>query len=98
VVGPPLGGQVEGDLGVVIGHDLAGGDVHDGGDGDAAVVAGDPGEVGLLQPLDAKDRVAAARVEVERPASRVMDRPGHTHRQHVLQAEQAADDDGAVGP
>src|SRR5512135_2575850 len=41
VVGSPLGGQVEGELGVVIGDNLPGCDLDDGGHGDATVVAGE---------------------------------------------------------
>ena len=74
--GPPLGGQVERDLGVVVGDDLAARDVDDGGDRDAPFVAGEAGEVRLLQPFDAEDRVAPSRIEVERPAAGVMRRSG----------------------
>ena len=98
VVGPPLGGHVQGDLGEVVGDDLAGGHVDDRGHGDAAVVAGEPGEVRLLQPFDAEHRVAAARVEVEGPAALVVGRAADAHRQDVLQPEQPAHDDGPAGP
>lgn len=68
MVSPPPSGQVHGDLRVVVAHDLAGPGIHDWGDGDAAVIAGITGQIGLLQPLDARHRIASTQVEVERPA------------------------------
>ena len=52
----------------------------------------------LLQALDAEHRVAAARVEVERPAALVVGRAGDAQRDRVLQPEQPAHDDRAVAP
>ena len=98
VVGAPLGRQVEGQLGVVVGHHLARGDVDEGRHGDAARVVRVAGEERLLQPLDAEHRVAATRVEVEGPAALVVGRPADTHREGVLQPQQAAHDDRPVGP
>jgi hypothetical protein len=98
VVLAPLGGQVEGDLGVVVGDHLAGLDLDHRRDGDPLRVVGVAGEVGLLQPLDAEHGVAPARVEVEGPAALVVGGPAHAHRQHVLEAEQPAHDDRPVRP
>ena len=94
----PLGGEVERQLGVVVGHQLLAGHLDHRRHGDAAGVAGEPGEVGLLQPLVAQHRVDAARVEVECPAPAVVGRPAQAHRDHLLQAQQPADDDRPAGP
>jgi hypothetical protein len=98
VMGPPLGREVEGDLRVVVGDDLASGDVDDGGYGHPPVVVGEASQVGLLQPLDPEDRVLPALVESERPAPLVVGRPGDAHGEDRLEAQQAAGDDRAVGP
>ena len=87
-----------GDLREVVGHDLARRDVDDRRHRDAARVVGLAGEVGLLEPLDAEHRVAAALVEVEGPAAGVVGRAGRAPGDDVLEAEQAAHDDRAVRP
>ena len=46
----------------------------------------------------AEHRVDAARVEVEGPAVGIVRRAGDPHRDDVLEAEEAADDDRPVGP
>ena len=75
------------------------GDVDDGRHGDPAGIVGVAGEVGLLQPLDAEHRVAAARVEVEGPAALVVGGAAACPSEmHVLEAEQAAHDDRPVRP
>ncbi len=94
----PLGGEVQGDLRVVVGDHLSGGHVHDGRDGDAAGVVGEPGEVGVLDPRDAEHRVDAARIKIEGPAPAVVGGSADPHRDRVLQAEQTADDDRPVRP
>src|SRR5699024_11089277 len=92
VVLRPLGGEVQGDLGEVVGDHCAAGDVHDGGHGDPARVVRHPGEVSLLQPFDTQDRVHAAGVQVERPGPCVMGGTGEPHGDRVLQPEQSAHD------
>src|SRR5699024_2904225 len=93
-----LGGEVEGDLLEVVGDDGAAGHVDDGRHGDAARIVGEPGEVGLLEPLVAEHGVDSALVEVEGPGALAMGGGGHAHGQGGLEAEQAAGDEGAVGP
>ena len=95
---PPLGGQIERHLGEVVGHHPARRDVDDRGHGDAPRVTGPPGEVRVGEPLDPEHGVLTAGVEVERPAAGVMGRSAHAHRQRALEPQQAADDDGPVGP
>jgi hypothetical protein len=98
VVGPPLEEQVPGDRREVVGDHLPGRHVDHRRHGDPLVVVGEAGEVRLLQPLDAEHRIAPAPVEVEGPASLVVGRPADAHRQHVLEPEQPAHDDGPAGP
>jgi hypothetical protein len=98
VVRRPLRRQVERDLRVVVGHHLAGRHVDDRRHGDAALVVGEAGEEGLLQPLVAQHGVAPARVEVERPAALVVRRAADGHGQHVLEPEQPPHDDRPVRP
>jgi hypothetical protein len=98
VVRTPLGRQVQRDLREVVGDHLPRGDVDHCRHRDAALVVGEAGEEGLLQPLDAEHRVAAPGVQVEGPAALVVRRPAHTHRQHRLEAEQPSYDDRPVGP
>ena len=94
----PLGGEVERHLGEVVGDDRLGRDVDHGRHRDAAGVVGEPGEVGLLQPLVAEHRVDPAGIEVEGPGPHVVGGAAQTHRDGVLQAEQPPDDDRPVGP
>ena len=94
----PLGREIERHLRVVVGHNMAGGDLHNRGDGDAPLVSRKAGEIRLLEPLDAEDRVDAARVKVERPAALVMGWTAQSHRQHILKSQQAPHDDRAVRP
>ena len=61
-------------------------------------VVREPGEVGVLQPLDAEHRVDAAGVEVEGPAALVVGRAADAHRERVLEPEQPPHDDRAVRP
>ena len=94
----PLGREVERDLREVVGDDGLGRDVDDRRHRDALRVLRVAGEVGLLQPLVAQHRVAAAGVEVEGPAALVVRRAAQAHRDRRLQAEQPPHDDRAVGP
>jgi hypothetical protein len=98
VVLAPLRREVEGDLREVVGHDLTGGHVDDGRHRDAAVVLGEPSEVGLLEPLDPEYWVDAAWVEVESPAALVMRWAAEAHRDHILEPQQPTHDDRAVRP
>jgi hypothetical protein len=54
--------------------------------------------VRLLETFDPKHGIAPARIQVERPRAFVVDGSADAHRDGVLQAEQAADDDRPVGP
>jgi hypothetical protein len=98
VVGRPLRLEVQRDLPVVGGHHAAGGNVHDGWHGDAAVVAGHRLLVGFPQPVDAEHRVAPIRVQVETPAAPVMLGPADPHGQCRLKAQQSPDDHCPVRP
>ncbi len=98
MVSPPLVRQVERDLLEVVGDHRSARHVHDRRHGDPELVAGHAGLVGVLEARDAEHRVEPALVEVEGPAPPVVGRPGHPHRQDLLEPEQATDDDGPVGP
>ena len=98
VVVAPLEEEVVGDPGEVVGHDLAGGLLDDRRHRDAARVVGVAGEVGLLQPLDPQHRVDAPGVEVEGPAALVVGGATQALGDDVLQPEELAHDDRAVGP
>src|SRR5699024_2360870 len=98
MVGGPLRGEVLGDLREVVGHDGAGGDVDDGGNGDAARVVWEAGEERLLEAFDPEDGIDPAGIEVEGPRSRIVGGTGHAQRDDVLEPEQAADDDRAIRP
>ena len=50
------------------------------------------------EETEAVDRIDATRVEIERPAALVVGRTAEPERDDVLQAEQPAHDDRAVGP
>src|SRR4051794_11848950 len=95
---PPLCRQVERDLRHVVRDDLAGRDVDHRRHRDSLVVVGVASEVGLFQTLDAEHRITTGMIEVERPALLVMSRPGDRHGQHLLEPEQASDNDRPVGP
>lgn len=95
---PPLGGQVPLQQRVLVGDDLARGDLHHRGDGDALGVAGDGLLVGLAQVLDPEHRVDVPRVEVEAPAALVVQRARDAQRYRVLQPEQPPGDDHPVRP
>lgn len=94
----PFGGEVQGDLGVVVGDHLAGRHVDHGGHGDPARVIREAGQVGVAQPVDAEHRIDLARIEIKGPAQLVMGGPAQPERDDLLQPEQAAHDEGAVGP
>src|SRR5690625_634969 len=98
VVVDPFGGEVQRDLWEVVGDDLPGGDLDDGRDGDAAVVVRETGEVGLLEPFDTEYWVDLAGVEIEGPAALIVGGSGQAEGDDVLQAEESANDQGAVGP
>ena len=98
VAGRPLRREVQRDLRVVVRDHLLGRDVHHRRHGDTSVVAGIAREVPLLQPFEVEDRIAAASIEVERPAALVVHRRAHAHRQHWFEPEEPPHDDGPVGP
>src|SRR6202000_428666 len=98
LVGGPLELQVARDQPEVGGDDLAAWHVDDGGDGDAALVAGHRLLVRLAEPVDAEDRVLLPRVEVKLPGAPVVGRAADPHGQRFLKAEEAAGDHGTVGP
>ncbi len=98
VVLAPLVEEVVGDPGEVVGDHLPGRDVDHRGHGDALLVAREPREVGLLQPLDPEHRVTPVRVEVEGPAAHAVGRAAQAERDHVLESEQLAHDDRPAGP
>ena len=95
---PPLGLEVDGDLLEVVRHDGTCRHVDDRGHRDATGVFGVAREVGVLDARALQHRVEAAGVEVEGPAAPVVRRPADPHRQRVLEPEQPAHDDRAVGP
>ena len=90
--------HVQRDLPIVRGHHRARGHFHDGGHGDAPVVAGHRLLEGVPQPVDAEHRVDLAGVEVERPAPPVVFGAADAHRQRVLEPEQPPHDHRPVGP
>ncbi|QGW33453.1 hypothetical protein MAA44156_03270 [Mycobacterium avium subsp. avium] len=98
VVCGPLRRQIQRHLREVVGHHRPGPDVHDGGHRDALGVAGEPLEVGVLQPGNLEDRVDAAGIEIERPAALVVGGAAKANGQNTFQAQQPAHDDRPVGP
>ncbi len=88
--------DVESDLGEVVGDHLPveistiAGTVMRG-------VVGEAGEVGVLQSGDPQHGIDTARIEVERPAPLVVRGTADAHGQNIFQAQQAADDDRAIG-
>ncbi len=94
----PLGREVEGDLGEVVGDQFAARDVDDRRHRDPLGVVGEAGEVGILEAGDAEDWVDAVGIEVEGPRPLVVGRPGQAERDRRLEAEQPTHDQGAVGP
>lgn len=94
----PFARQVEGDLRVVVGHDLPRGDVDDRGNGDPLGITGKAFLERLLEALDAQKRIEPVGIEVELPAAFVVGGAGDAHAQDAFESEQAPHDDRPVRP
>ncbi|STX14334.1 Uncharacterised protein [Kytococcus sedentarius] len=98
VVRGPLAGEVERQLCEVVGDHLPGGHLHHRRDGDAQRVVGHAGVVALAQPVHPEHGVEAVGIEVEVPGGLAVHGVGQAQGDDLLQAQQAAHDDGAVRP
>ncbi|MNI41130.1 hypothetical protein D3C73_953750 [compost metagenome] len=94
----PLSGEVQRDLGEVVGHYRAAGNVHYGRNGDPARVVGEAAEVRFLQSFNAQDGIFALRVHIKSPGSGIVGGAGLAEADDILKSQEPTDNDGPVGP
>lgn len=98
MIGRPLGGEVQGHLGEVVGDHRTGGHIDHRRNGDALGIVRNALEVGVLQPRDLQHRVDATGVQVKGPAALIVGGTAKAYGDNLFQPEQPPHDDGAIGP